>query len=379
MSKDNFRLVKDCITLVQDKVQMVLAKFTVEELVKFTVVDVFDSTKSKDGYQRPLDIKHVNDIYEYFKIEDNSVLPTSIILAADEHDIIFNEKSIEVKNSLRIIDGQHRIAALKKYIDTFNEDEKPTKEEIDQYNEFIKWEYPVNIMILNKGILQDRYIEIRAFVDINKKGKTVSTDLADTSMKNIRKDFESLYVKDAIHQICLLICEKLNEDNSSAWYKSIKEGDSYTKDKPIGVSSFKMSIMAIVRMYLFETEGKEDTYSKEEVERVAEELYIVFRDLWKKIGDKWEDAFCWDTDTKSYRIDLDYNIQKTLGVSSIHKLLKQYYVETKELQKALEMSFDIIQKTKISEKDWIVGGNFSSYTSGSGHNKIKNLIIEQAK
>lgn len=372
---------KSCTILKQDGVKMVLTKFNVNDLVDYTKVDTFDSQNSLEGYQRPLNTKHVNDIYEYFKVEDYSILPTSIILAANsEEEIKLNEKdgTIELNEAIRVIDGQHRIAALKKYVEDFRENDIPTDEEKDQFSKFVEWEYPVNIMILNKDKVIDRYIEIRFFVDINKKGKTVSTDLADSIMKNIRREFPELYVKDAVHQICLLITEKLITDESSTWYNSIKEGDIYTENKLIGVSSFKLSIISIVRMYLYEKEGKKDTYSMKIIEKTADDLHKKFRDYWIEIGDKWESSFYWESDFSAYRIDTDYNIQKTLGVMSLHKLLQHYYMQIKNFDIALKTAIDIIQKTKITDDYWIIGGEFSSYTSASGHNKIKNIIIDNA-
>lgn len=372
---------KSCIVLKQDGVQMVLTKFNVNELIKYTKVDTFDSKNSSTGYQRPLNTKHVNDICEYFKVQDYSILPTSIILAADGvEDIELNEDdgSIVLCNEIRVIDGQHRIAALRKYVEDFTDDDNSSEEEKKQFEEFVEWEYPVNIMLLNKKETIDRYVEVRSFVDINKKGKVVSTDLADSIMKNIRKEFSVLYVKDAAHQICLLIAEKLMKDETSAWYNSIKEGDIYTENKLIGVSSFKLSIISIVRMYLYEKEGRQETYLMSTIEKMAEELYKIFRDYWVVLGDKWDKAFLWQSDMGAYRIDTDYNIQKTLGVMSLHKLLQHYYARENQFEKAWEKALNIIHKTKIDDECWIVGGRFSSYASASGHRKIKNVIIEAA-
>lgn len=381
MTVERTEIEKKHIKLEQDRINIIIAKFTVEELVKYTVVDVFDSRKTLngiDGYQRPLIKKQVNNIFEYFKTADHSILPTSIILAIDKDDFESKDDKMVIKNSFRIIDGQHRIAAMKKYIKDFEDNDDKTDDENQVYKKFISWEYPVNIMLLNKDNIRDRYVEIRSFVDINKKGRKLTTDLADTNINNIQRKFKKLYQKDAIHHISTTIADRLMKDKESVWFESIKVGDNNTTNKLIGISSFKLSIMAIVRMYLFDTKGKQDEYSMDDILRIADFLYKEFKEFWKVVCDKWEEAFNWNTELKAYRIDTDFNIQKSLGVSSLHKIIKHYYKENKDYLNAMKISKDIIKNTAIDYESWEVGGEFSNYTSGSGHNRIMNIIIENA-
>jgi len=374
------RISKRHIDLKQDGIGIILTKLSVEELVDNTVVDVFDSSTGTDGYQRPLIRTQVNSIFEYFKTAVNAILPTSIILAINKNDFEAYDDYFEISNKFRIIDGQHRIAAMEKYLNDYNENDDKTDDEKQIYTDFVSWEYPVNIMLLDKNDVKERYIEIRAFVDINKKGRKLTTDLADTNIKNIQRKFDKLYQKDAIHHISTTIVEKLMQDPMSVWFESIKVGDNNNNNnsKLIGISSFKLSIMSIVRMYLFDSRGNKASYSMSEILITADFLYLELNQFWITVGDRWEEAFYWDTDLGTYRIDSDYNIQKSLGVSSLHRIIKHCYRQSSDFAKGMESAQNIISTTEVEYSSWEVGGEFSNYTSGSGHNKIKNLIIESA-
>jgi DGQHR domain-containing protein len=369
-------LNRKSIDINQDNIKIVVTNLNVAELIKNTYADVFASKNNPEGYQRPLNTIQINRIYEYIKTANNQILPTSIILAIHKDNIDNkSEGIIKLKGKFRIIDGQHRIAAMKKYIKEYELNEDKTEEEIYQYEEFKKWEFPVNIMLLDKNNTHDKYIEIRSFVDINKKGKKVSTDLANSTLKNIRENFKLLPQKYAIYQICILVTAELIDNKSSVWFEGIGKGDQSTYNRLIGISSFKLSIISIVGKFLYELYTKKDDYSTSEINDTAKRLTEIFMNYWNAIGDKWEDAFYWDSDLNAYRVDPDYNIQKSLGVSSLHKVLNHFYDKETTFEDALSKSINSLKSTNITSDAWIVGGEFSSYTSGSGHNKIKNILI----
>lgn len=366
------------ISLIQDEIKIILTKMKVEDLIKNTFADIFDSQDNKEGYQRPLNSTQVANIYEYLMTEQHSILPTSIILAIKEEDIVVSKDStsFELLDKLRIVDGQHRIAAMSKIFKELNEEKGEDPELITEFNNFCNWEYPVNIMLLDKDKKIDRYIEIRSFVDINKKGKKVTTDLADNNMAKIRDGLDELPAKQAYQQISSKVVNLLNSNEKSTWYHSIRIGDNSSGDRSIGISSFNLSIVPIIRKHMKKKYDKNlKYYNKNMINKESEIIADIIKDYWVAIGDKWENAFYWDDENEAYRIDSDYNIQKSLGVFSLHKILNQYFTNDNDIKSALELSKSAINNSDVIDDDWLIGGSFSSYTSSSGHTSIKNIVL----
>ena len=75
----------------------------------------------------------------------------------------------------RIVDGQHRILGMQKALENIHE-----KDEIKKLNE-----YPFNIITVVTDE-NNRSVELDIFIDINSKGKKVSTDLAELARYNYR-------------------------------------------------------------------------------------------------------------------------------------------------------------------------------------------------
>lgn len=368
----NYKIDKG-ILLKQDSVQLMLTKLNVCQLIEFTKADIYDSKENPTGYQRPLNSQHVKSIYEYLRTEEHSILPSSIILAIDDKFIDYsNPEKAELTSTLRIVDGQHRIEALRLiYEDIQNQDIDE-----DNYEDFKDWEYPVNIMILNSKNKIDKYIEIRSFVDINKKGKKVSTDLADNDLSKIRESMDELPTKEAVHQVCITVSKSMTSDLKSVWYQNMREGDVSSQSGSIGMFSFRLSISPIVRKYLINEFGKNKSYTKEHINNATESIKCSIDQYWNCICEKWEDAFLWDKQNESFRFDSDFNIQKSLGVSALHKLLNHFYnKQEKSLEKALEKACITIKHSNYTSDDWEIGKTFSPYTSSAGHNKIKDSLL----
>lgn len=370
---------KSCIQIEQDEIKIIVTTLTAEELINNTIVDVFDSIKNTEGYQRPIMEKHVDSICQYLITKDFSILPTSIILAGDKKDIIIeNDKIIKFNSKLRIIDGQHRVEALKQYLFENNEDTEKTIDEEEQFQQFIKWNYPVNILCLDKRNARDRNVEVRAFVDINKRGKKVSTDLADSVISRINKKAEGLNIKESVQQICAETIKELNSDINSLWYQSIREGDQYVQNKLIGIASFGNSIKSIVRFMLIKNHGKKNIYSIDERKETKEILYNKLTEFWCGIADKWESAFNWDEENNAYRVDTDFNIQKTVGVFALNKVFMHWIKEEDDVEKGLKKAMECIQTSIVKDEDWEVGNRLSVYTSGAGHGKVKQIILKNS-
>ena len=195
------KIEKENIKIKQDDVEIIITSFNIRQLIDFTKPDIYNLATSSEGYQRPINNNHVKGIMEYLRNEQYSILPTSMVMAIDKDEDVFkyhNNRSFSFSGYLRIVDGQHRIEAIRRIVRELEEElaisdsEEEMTEIREQLNYILEWEFPVNIMLLNKDDNWDRYVEIRAFVDINKKGKTVATDLADTNMGKIRDKLDEL-------------------------------------------------------------------------------------------------------------------------------------------------------------------------------------------
>lgn len=370
------------IEIMQDSIKIVITSLTVDELIKLAKPEVYNSVDSPQGYQRPINNNHVKNIVEYLKNEQYPILPTSMVMAIDTEDFLYRSNNeFKFNGHLRIVDGQHRIEAMRRIVKELEEEIKlyPNDKYVetqDELNMFLRWEYPVNIMLLNKSDNWERYIEIRSFVDINKKGKTVATDLADTNMRNIRATLKELPQKQAIHQISLQVVNTLIEDKKSVWYKSIKTGDIGTNTKIIGIAQFSKSIMSLSRNYLYSKYGKKEYYEKDEIECVVRNLSEKLKEYWGIICSKWEHAFVYNSDMKTYSVNYDYSIQKGIGVFPLHRLITTEFIGSKDIDEALESCRRILSenKSQIDSSDWEVGGTFTSYSSSSGHAKINKML-----
>ena len=125
-----------CICARQPVGDLFIASIPHNVLGKISYFDVRRVISERDverylGIQRPLEPKRVIDLEKYVNFQDAS-FPTSIILAIDEEYAEFDENKNEmiIRNFLlgenypstmiskiaRVIDGQHRIAGLEKFV-----------------------------------------------------------------------------------------------------------------------------------------------------------------------------------------------------------------------------------------------------------------------
>lgn len=371
------------IKVSQDQIEIIITALNIDQLIEFTEADIYKKIKNEDGYQRPINKIHIKELMNYIKNEQYSILPTSMVMAADKDTVIINDNSFSFEGQLRIVDGQHRIEAIRRIIEELKEEKifnEYEGEEIDkQLNSILTWKFPVNIMLLNRKDKWDRYVEIRSFVDINKKGKTVTTDLADNNLEKIRKDLNELPQKQAIHQISLSVAKRLLDDKESVWFECMKVGDGEDINKIIGIGQFSKSIISISREVLYKRYGKLKTYSNDQINDITKELYYILKKYWEFICKKWSKAF--EYNKGNFRVNFDFCIQKGIGVFPLHKLLTINFIKDNELNIALNSAINILSENKsnVLAEDWAVGSTFSSYSSSSGYNKIYKMLIGEVE
>lgn len=374
---------KKFIKVSQDQIEIIITALNIEQLIQFTEADIYNKRKNQNGYQRPINKTHIRALIDYIKNEQYSILPTSMVMATDKNTAIFEDNIFSFEGSLRIVDGQHRIEAIRRIIEELKEErmynEYESEEINEQLNNILTWEFPVNIMLLNKNDKWDRYVEIRSFVDINKKGKTVTTDLADSNIEKIRKELNELPQKQAIHQISLSVAKKLLDDKESVWFECMKVGDGEDINKIIGIGQFSKSIISVSREVLYKKYGKNKFYTDYEINDVTKELYYVLKEYWEFICKKWSMAF--EYNKGNFRVNFDFCIQKGIGVFPLHKLLTTSFIDSDNLNNALRLTMGILMENKsnVVDEDWSVGSTFSSYSSGSGYAKIHKILSGKIK
>lgn len=212
----------------------------------------FVSRKKEDpiqGFQRLLNKKRANDIATYLD-ESNGVIPAAIILSAqDKAKIRFDEKKNKlsfdtVKDSLLVIDGQHRLYGL-----------------LEAKNNY---DIPVSIFVdLNTSS------EVKLFIDINTTQKGVPAALIlDIKGK--------AGMETKIEERQRILFDRLNKDSVLAGYLLPNE----SKRGKLSRTVFNSSTRA-----LFEG-GPVSDLSDETIYKTLKNYYEAIDELFKKTGKK---------------------------------------------------------------------------------------------
>lgn len=374
MIKTNF------ISLNQKGIQLYLIKLTVEELLKNSNVEVFNSETS-EGYQRPPIPSHYKKIAQYLMKEDRVLLPLGVLTATDPDKVSVNGE-LEINGPLRIVDGQHRVEGFR-FLSLNN---------VDRFEEFKNFELPITIMVIDKEHEVD---EMDTFININSKAKKISTDLAIRLRHERRK--EKYYRRDLeeiIEDIAIKVTKNLNGDLKSVWYKAITMAPD-EKGRIISINAFRKSLIPIVELfirYYQDPKDKEDGFfiienEKEEPLNLLEEDILFLEEnedkyvmriknfidtLWNNVVNKWGGAF----NISQPYFNKEYNIQKGIGLYSLHLVLKDCIEIEKNIDAANHLFSKIIKNSRIATEDWESGGLFSGYNSQSGFRLIANRVKE---
>lgn len=340
-----------------------------------------------EGYQREPEPTHYNKIKDYILKSNEFILPTSIVLAVDEEDIskIFYENKLNFnllgakEKIFRIVDGQHRIIAMKEAIKS-----KPV------LKNFL---FNVIILITKKD---KRSIEMEVFYDINSKSKRLKVDLIELARFNYRILEKTFKPREINEHISIQTAYYLNEKiEDCVWNNAIKFGihDDHVIGV-IGVNAFRESISNIVEAYLhindngiYNTlEGKELVkYSQISAYKIAEFIHQAWS---KTIKNKWDYCFSEGNlqldlffEPKKVYYNARYYIQRTMGAKSINSILGELVNSSLKdgnklglNDKSLKAFDKLINESQLISDDWQVGGTFSGYSSESGFKKVSQFI-----
>lgn len=329
-----------------EKVKLLASKRSVEWLVEKTEVAYFNPI-TFEGYQRKINDNHCRKIVDFLK--SDFLLPTAIICAAK------NENDINTK--LRIVDGQHRIEALRII----------KKELKDRYDEIKNKELPIIIIVT-----EDERVEIETFITINKTSKKVDTSLAYILRNRIDKDSISKdLTMPKTEFLAVEIAVQLNEDQNSIWHDKISfEGPLY-ETQLISLNAFvkstKSLIVELVRQGALKLEWNND----EEVQICKETCVEYINYIWNEITNKWPELFKSEESIRKI-------IQGAIGYTSINRAIITLWRKKDGMNDQDFFAFihDKIYNMNIDYKMWIPGEYFSGFTSESGYSIVASEIIK---
>lgn len=138
-------------------------------------------------------------------------------------------------------------------------------------------------------------------------------------------------------------------------------------EQPISIIAFSRSIRPIVDRYC---ELKlNNQLCAEKYEEIVDDICGVIENVWKCVEERWSECF---NDDGSY--NSSYNICKGIGVNTLFGVFSEVYDNNVT---GYDNFKEILNKTEIDVKDWLVGGTFTGYASYQGFSLIKKLIKGQ--
>lgn len=323
---------------------LIQTKKTVQWLIENTDVSVFNPVEFT-GYQRQIDAKHCAKIVKY--LEQNFMLPTSIICASDEK---FTEAS-----RLRIVDGQHRVAAFRRLKEV-----NPGR-----YNEIKNYELSVIVM---ETVPQST--EIETFITINKTSKKVDTSLAYVLKNKLNYDkTDGEMTMPKSEYLAVELARKLNEyDPYSLWYNKIIFEGTPKNNTPqlISLNQFVRSTRVLLNTLAKQTSVSIMAWnSQEDIQQDVENAYEIISEIWETVYKQWPGVFRGDNDSR--RI-----LQGAIGYTAINKVITDLLKETCEPTHLMNMDQlklkiqEWIYSMKVSELKWEPGGPYSGFSSEAG-------------
>lgn len=347
-------LRKQFLKINQFGLNLYIVSLSIEELIENYTISIYDSS-TDEGYQRPPIPTHYRNIGKYLETED-PILPSAILAAVDKERIGVENNYINISGEIRIVDGQHRIEGFK-YLQKINP---------QRFEELKSSQFPIIIMEIGAS---DEIYEINTFININSKGKKVSTDLAIRLREKIRTHKNDFYddMDSLIENIATNISLRLNNaDGSPFWLESIKTSPEET-NTIISINAFNNSLKPIIKASL----PHYRVTNEYETQDLTNQLLNLIKEAWYRIDRKWNDCF----DHQKLTFNKTFNIQKGIGVNSLHIILAECIEEANgNFSEALDMFDTIILKSKLTSESWISGGSLSGYTSSSGYKKVAEFI-----
>ena len=288
----------------RNKFRIYIAAMPASQLIERCTIDRW-TTKNVEGYQRLPDERRLSEGAKgsavRYLMREMGCFPTSILLNVrgnlifqDESDIgwcSYGELTVNDGERLWLIDGQHRIEALKRAIQRNPDFEK----------------YPVIVSLMQ---LNSKFDELLLFYIVNQRQRSVPTDLAYRHLQRMfwEKGSEWLFEQEGRRGVRLglatEIVDRLNENERSPWRGRItlvseeRRVGQIIRDKPI-----IRSIADVMRERVFQGMPISD----------LAELLI---DFWNAVSSVYPEAF---------KSPQSYTLLASPGVFALHMLFPSVY------------------------------------------------------
>jgi len=332
-----------------------------------------------DYYQRRIDIKRMNQIESFIRqcilseskqYSITALFPTSLILAVNEEDgntiVEQADSSCEIKleNNIFIVDGQHRMMAMKSLYERLLGSTSLTNDD----RTIVKYlqEYKFNCVLL---VNYDLWEQGQVFVNVNFKQKPVNKSLYYEVFGSHYNDDPNMWKQNHIF-LAHNLTRVLNENTASPYFKKIKmigTGNGY-----ISQASFVESLMRLFSLNEIWSTYNDNRKSDGNVKYMAVELLSyftavkeAFKEYWPKDDDKKGTIICKTTGTGAF-VRLMSDMRRGAPETVIASLFEDYkkiggYISKQYYSYALS-KFKLIGKDKAE----YLFGSHSAFAGASG-------------
>jgi len=370
---DQFRAVRFVQGVGQDSGQtMYLFAAPAKWLIDRAKIDKWkpglaDGDYAHQGYQRELSESHLSAISRYLAgtirearpTNALPVFPTSVLLAV-RSAVSFKADAgagdanpwVRVGNldlaghqDIFIIDGQHRIAGLRKFIEMGD----PGAEL------FLSYHLPVTLMVC-----ENKIHELTHFLIINREAKSVRTDLAERLLDTVHRERPEL-IRDARLRrkagekaFALSIVRALETRPGQPWIGRIALPNQRRKGERVA-SEGQLS-KSLRHIVLNRPLGWSD-----------EQVTSFVIDFWKALAELLPAAF---------QRPRDFLIQRAVGFGPLHQLLPGL-ASAYSREKSLRDLLSGVEPYFTDAQYWEKGGEASQYSSEGGY-KIHAALMKDA-
>ncbi len=353
------------IQIEQSGHRIFVTGLTAKQLLQSTTIDWYDSALApgdeNQGYQRPPERSRITRIGTFLlKESGDGLYPSAILLGARSplrYDSMTRTLELPIDHTLRVIDGQHRLAGLRYAIEERGNDALPYME------------IPVVIIEVNS-----RLEEMEQFRIINGTAKSVRTDLVNSILTAMAQEEgeNAIPEKDLWKVIVTRVVDQLNRRDDSPWQDVLlmpdETGRADAPSKVIRATSAMTSIRPVYE-WLMEFGGFPSKTADDRVSRLSDILVAY----WRAISNVVPEAFSEPR---------DFVIQKTPGMFALHYLLKDallgyIYRGRRDWDEPTFQEF-IQDSPEICDAEFWRGSanRASGYGGMKGFRELANLLID---
>ena len=358
----------DALQIEQADHLIYVTALTAKQLIQSTTIDHYDSSLAPgdhaQGYQRPPERSRITRIGTYLiKNQGDGLYPTAVLLGSREplrYDAVAKKLEVPLNNTLRVIDGQHRMEGLRYAI-----------EEKGQAA-LAYMEIPAVIIEV-----QNRIEEMEQFRIINGTAKSVRTDLVNSILTAIAQEEgeDAIPEKDIWKVVVTRVVDELNRRDDSPWKDVLLMPDEVGKaDAPHKITRATSAITSIRPVYewLMEFGAFGSMAIDDRVTRLADILVAY----WRAVRNVVPEAFA---EPKNFVI------QKTPGMFALHyllrdELLRNIYRGRREWDEPTFQEF-IQDSPEIGDPIFWRGdaNRASGYGGMKGFRELANLLIDSVQ